>query len=183
MSSETQTRQPVETSGKMDNESGNQQSLLEDILQKVNLIPEVLDDIRSIKEDSKNVKASVKELEDSLQYTQTELADLQATCSAYEERLHILQEKDIDIQMLKYNEVKLLEKIEELEAYIRQENLVIEGVPENDREVNCAGTLIASLKECAEVTATTDDLCKLGVSTQNWSQNCQEIPAPNLVLL
>ncbi len=108
------------------------------------------------------MKATVKELEDSLQYTQTELADLQATCSAYEERLHILQEKDIDIQMLKYNEVKLLEKIEELEAYIRQENLVIEGVPENDREVNCAGTLIASLKECAEVTATTDDLCKLG---------------------
>ncbi len=51
MSSETHTRQHVETSGKMDNGSGNQQGLLQDILQKVNLIPEVLDDIRSIKED------------------------------------------------------------------------------------------------------------------------------------
>ncbi len=128
------------------NSERDSDSILNDILQKMNLIPAIQEDIRKIKEDTNSLKTTVKEIEISLEFTQTDVEDVQNTLEYQEYRLQTLEDKILDIEALKFNQEKLQWQIAELQIHARRENLILDGVPEKE-EKKCMEVTIAYLKE------------------------------------
>ncbi len=82
------------------------------------------------------MKSTVKEIENSLEFTQTDVEDVQNTLGYQEYRLQNLEDKIMDIEALKFDQEKLQRQIEELQIHTRRETLILDGVPEKDGE-NC----------------------------------------------
>lgn len=106
------------------------------ILNQVSLLPTIQKNLKDLSLSMENMKVELTEHQKAIEFSQAEIEDLKVKNKRQEERIHTLETEVKGYENSKQNLTQVEEKIVNLEAYGRRENLIFENINENQHE-NC----------------------------------------------